>query len=93
MDIFPVQILDSMYIQKSFSPNMPGEFGGGTVVLNTKSMPDKAYAKFSLGSPIIQRWAQYAATPMAVRIGLELMTAVELYRNHCSLVEGIPMFF
>jgi len=48
MDIFPVQILDSLVIQKSFSPDMPGEFGGGTVVLNTKSLPDKFFAKVSL---------------------------------------------
>ena len=49
MDIFPVQILDSMYIQKSFSPDMPGEFGGGTVVLNTKSMPDQFFLKMGVG--------------------------------------------
>ena len=48
LDLFPVQFLDSMIIQKSYSPDMPGEFGGGSVMLKTKSMPDKFFIKASL---------------------------------------------
>ncbi|MCJ8277339.1 MAG: TonB-dependent receptor plug domain-containing protein, partial [Bdellovibrionales bacterium] len=47
LDLFPVQFLDSMVIQKSYSPDMPGEFGGGTVMLKTKSIPDKFFLKTS----------------------------------------------
>lgn len=45
LDLFPVQFLDNMVIQKSYSPNQPGEFGGGVVMLQTKSMPEKFYVK------------------------------------------------
>ncbi len=48
LDLFPVQFLDSMIIQKSYSPNQPGEFGGGVVQLKTKAMPEKFYAQISL---------------------------------------------
>lgn len=48
LDLFPVQFLDSMIIQKSYSPNQPGEFGGGVVQLKTKSMPEKQFFKFNI---------------------------------------------
>lgn len=52
LDLFPVQFLDSMVIQKSYSPNQPGEFGGGVVMLKTKSMPDKFFFKASLAQSV-----------------------------------------
>lgn len=50
LDIFPSGILENMVIQKSYSPDLPGEFGGGTVILNTKNIPDTFEAKVSLSS-------------------------------------------
>jgi outer membrane receptor protein involved in Fe transport len=48
LDLFPVEILDGIVIQKSFSPEMPGEFGGGTIQLRTKGIPDEFFVKLSL---------------------------------------------
>lgn len=48
LDLFPVEILEGIVIQKSFSPEMPGEFGGGTIQLRTKGIPDEFFAKISL---------------------------------------------
>ncbi len=41
LDIFPVSVIESMSIQKSFSPDKPAEFGGGVVSLKTKGMPEE----------------------------------------------------
>jgi outer membrane receptor protein involved in Fe transport len=51
LDLFPTDILQGVVIQKSFSPEMPGEFGGGTIQLRTKSMPESFFlrASFTLG--------------------------------------------
>ena len=49
LDLFPSGILESMVVQKSYSPEYSGNFGGGTVVLNTKDIPDKFNAKVSVG--------------------------------------------
>lgn len=49
LDLFPSGILQSMVIQKSYSPEYSGNFGGGTVVLNTKDIPEKFTAKVSVG--------------------------------------------
>ena len=39
LDLFPSGIIESLNVQKSFSPNMPGHFGGGNVEIRTKSIP------------------------------------------------------
>ncbi|PWG01532.1 TonB-dependent receptor domain-containing protein [Sphingosinicella humi] len=43
LDIFPTDVIASSVVQKSYSVNYPGEFGGGVVNLTTKSMPDEAF--------------------------------------------------
>lgn len=40
LDLFPTAMLDSVVIQKTFSPSMPAEFGGGVVRLRTRGVPD-----------------------------------------------------
>lgn len=41
LDMFPAAILESVVIQKTFSPDMPGEFGGGAVMLRSRGIPDE----------------------------------------------------
>lgn len=49
LDLFPVSILESITVQKSFSPNRPAEFGGGLIELQTKPIPKKFTGSMSLG--------------------------------------------
>ncbi|MCW5759750.1 MAG: TonB-dependent receptor, partial [Phenylobacterium sp.] len=39
LDLFPSSIVSSALVQKSYSPNFPGEFGGGVINLTTRSIP------------------------------------------------------
>ncbi|MFC3712869.1 TonB-dependent receptor domain-containing protein [Sphingoaurantiacus capsulatus] len=39
LDIFPTSIVASALVQKSYSPNYPGEFGGGVINLTTVATP------------------------------------------------------
>ena len=43
LDMFPTNVVASVVVQKSFSPNYPGEFGGGVINLTTKAIPEKPY--------------------------------------------------
>jgi outer membrane receptor protein involved in Fe transport len=43
LDLFPAGIIDSIAVQKSFTPELPAEFGGGTVQLRTKTMPEAGF--------------------------------------------------
>lgn len=48
LDIFPAGILQSVEVQKTFLPDMPGEFGGGIIKIKTKGVPEGFYASLSL---------------------------------------------
>lgn len=41
IDLFPTDVIESVEVQKTYSAQMPGEFGGGTVQLRTRSYPDE----------------------------------------------------
>jgi hypothetical protein len=39
LDVFPAAVLDSITIQKTFTPDMPGDFAGGSVQIETRAVP------------------------------------------------------
>jgi outer membrane receptor protein involved in Fe transport len=43
LDIFPTSIIASALVQKSYSPNFPGEFGGGVINLTTTATPAESF--------------------------------------------------
>lgn len=49
LDIFPTSITASAVVQKSFSANYPGEFGGGVINLTTKAIPDETFFEVGIG--------------------------------------------
>jgi outer membrane receptor protein involved in Fe transport len=49
LDLFPTSVIASTVVQKSYSVNFPGEFGGGVINLTTKSTPDEPFLKFNFG--------------------------------------------
>lgn len=49
-DIFPANMIDNLVINKTASPDLTGEFAGGIIEINTKSIPDKDFQSFSFGS-------------------------------------------
>lgn len=50
LDLFPTSVIASTLVQKSFSANFPGEFGGGVINLTTKAIPTESYLEFGVGS-------------------------------------------
>ncbi|HSQ42784.1 MAG TPA: outer membrane beta-barrel protein [Fibrobacteraceae bacterium] len=48
-DLFPASALESFAIYKTFSPELPADFAGGSVALETKGFPDKDFYKVSVG--------------------------------------------
>jgi hypothetical protein len=49
-DIFPSGLLDNLIIYKTATPDLPGEFAGGVISLNTKEIPEEGFTTFSIGS-------------------------------------------
>jgi hypothetical protein len=50
LDLFPSDIIESLSVQKSFSPDMPAHFGGGNVNIRTKSIPSDFLFKIQVGT-------------------------------------------
>lgn len=49
-DIFPANMIDNLVIYKTATPDISGEFAGGLIEINTKSVPDKNFQSLSIGS-------------------------------------------
>lgn len=49
LDLFPTSIIASTVVQKSYSVNYPGEFGGGVINLTTRSTPDEPFLDIGAG--------------------------------------------
>jgi outer membrane receptor protein involved in Fe transport len=43
LDIFPTNVIASSLVQKSYSANYPGEFGGGVINLTTRAVPQETF--------------------------------------------------
>ena len=54
MSLFPTGVIESIRVQKSYSPDMPGEFGGGSVDIRTNSIPDESFFKLSLSGSFLE---------------------------------------
>jgi TonB-dependent receptor len=48
-DLFPANMLDNIVVYKTATPDMPSEFAGGIVQVNTKSIPDRNFISVSGG--------------------------------------------
>jgi TonB-dependent receptor len=49
-DIFPSMMLDNIVILKTATPDLPGEFAGGVININTKNPKDTNFQSISIGS-------------------------------------------
>ena len=49
-DLFPSQIIDNIIINKAFVPELPGEWAGGLIQVNTKDVPTKNFFNIQIGS-------------------------------------------
>lgn len=50
LDLFPASAISSLVVQKSYSADLPGEFGGGVVEIRTKDIPEDFTLELSLST-------------------------------------------
>jgi len=55
LDLFPSNILNGAAVQKTYSPDYPGEFGGGIIDLETLRIPGESFlnAKIGVGANLV----------------------------------------
>lgn len=49
LDLFPIDVVASSLVQKTYSPNFPGEFGGGVINLTTLAIPPQPFFDVNVG--------------------------------------------
>ncbi|MEP6594520.1 MAG: TonB-dependent receptor [Ginsengibacter sp.] len=49
-DIFPASIIDNIIINKAFVPELPGEWAGGIIQVNTKDVPAQNFFNVQIGT-------------------------------------------
>jgi TonB-dependent receptor len=49
MDIFPTNVIDNIIVLKSFTADLPADFTGGVVNINTKDFPEQKTASLAFG--------------------------------------------
>ncbi len=55
LDLFPANILGGINIQKSYTPELPGDTTGGIIMMETKDLPDGPVNKIKLSSGLNTR--------------------------------------
>ncbi|ASP39172.1 TonB-dependent receptor [Bacterioplanes sanyensis] len=55
LDLFPASVLGGIDIQKSFTPELPGDSTGGAIRMTTKGLPEESLTKISLSSGLNSR--------------------------------------
>jgi outer membrane receptor protein involved in Fe transport len=50
LDLFPTDVVASSLVQKTYSPNFTGEFGGGVINLTTLAVPKTPFLSVNLGA-------------------------------------------
>ena len=48
-DLFPASMMSNLVIFKTANPDLPGEFAGGVIELNTRDVPEEPFFQISLG--------------------------------------------
>ncbi len=45
LDLFPTSVVESIAVQKSYAPNLSGDFGGGAISIRSAGIPDDRYQR------------------------------------------------
>ncbi|MCB9741425.1 MAG: TonB-dependent receptor [Alphaproteobacteria bacterium] len=53
LDLFPATMLEAIVVQKSYTPDMPAEFGGGVLQLRTRGAPAEFTANVSVKGGLV----------------------------------------
>ncbi|PHR94163.1 MAG: TonB-dependent receptor [Robiginitomaculum sp.] len=52
LDLFPTSLLSEVVVQKTYSPEYSGEFGGGLIDMRTRKMPNDSFLELSISGSV-----------------------------------------
>lgn len=94
LDIIPASIVESLAVQKAFSPSMPAAFGGGSIDIRTKAVPADFTAGLDFGLGYSNLHGDgYSFAKDESGISQELSDAIVRYRGNFTLPSIIARDF
>lgn len=92
LDLIPTSIVESIKVQKAYSPDLPATFGGGNVDIRTTSVPQEFVFEMSLGtgwnSESSDDGLTYGSAGSGFDLPSEITTALDTYQGRLG-VSGI----
>ncbi|HAD14926.1 MAG TPA: hypothetical protein DCF33_21065, partial [Saprospirales bacterium] len=64
-DLFPSSMIDNLVVMKTASADLPGDFAGGAIIVNTKDIPESNYLSVNVSAGInnITTFKPYLSSP------------------------------
>jgi hypothetical protein len=86
LDIIPASIIESLSVQKAYSPSMPAAFGGGSIDIRTKTVPSEFTAGIEIGTGFDTSASNgYTYSRESASIPLVLQDAITQYRGDFTI--------
>ncbi|MGF1466895.1 MAG: TonB-dependent receptor domain-containing protein [Sandaracinaceae bacterium] len=86
LDLFPAGVLSSLDILKTFTPRLPGDAAGGTMLIATRSFPEQLELAFSLKAGFNTE-TTFQSVPQGIGSGTEILGFDNGFR---SLPSDVP---
>jgi len=92
LDLLPASLLEDIVVQKTYTADRPGEFGGGDVQVHTKDFPGRRTWQFSTsqGTPPERRSRITGPTPRATPTCSASAPIRARSRTRCTRSPGTP---
>jgi len=89
LDVFPSSLIDNVVTAKTFTPDRPGNFTGGSIDITTKSFPEERFLTLSVSSAVNSE-VGLGGTVLRPRSGLEEVPGIV---QNTDIPESPPPFF
>ena len=89
LDVFPSSLIDNVVTTKTFTPDRPGNFTGGSIDITTTSFPEERFARLSVSSSFNSE-VGVGGSVLRPRSGLSSVPGVV---QNTDLPESPPPFF
>lgn len=95
LDLIPSSIVETLKVQKAYSPELPGHFGGGSVDIRTKTVPKDFLFNMSLGIGMNSEskdGLSYGSHGETNEIPVSILNALNSYQGDLS-ISNIKTFY
>jgi len=95
LDLIPSSIVQTLKVQKAYSPELPGHFGGGSVDIRTKTVPEELLFTISLGVGMNNEsddGLSYGSHGETNDMPVSILSALNTYQGNLS-VDNIKTFY